>query len=1279
MGTGKTYSTKYLLDSNNNSGADGQVLISTSTGIDWVDANTVPGIIGGPFLPLSAGASYPLTATLYGTGANFSSNVEVENQLTINIDDISTGENRGLKLNNYSGTAQVWNVTAGQTGVDNDKFTIRDSTNDVNALTIVQNGGVATFAGAGTFGGNVTGARAFFNSGTTNVVATFTSTDGIAGIGLIDSTGNVELSAAGDVFQVQPAGGTAQLTVSDSITKVSGMLNIVGSRSTYVDNAEDDTATAHIFTTDAEVGDFDQLAGSLVLQARVNDAIYRDIIFAGGLGTTADPVTPLMTILGEGRVGIGTNSPDVQLEVSIASPTDGIVADFVNSTNAGGTVAAIKLSNHDSEACDVVLGANRVGANFGSDFFISLSDAVDGTNQERLRINESGNVGINVTNPGSARLQVLGNVIFDGHSLTDPDTASRTAYPAAQMFTHYDEANGVSIIGGQGGFSGTGLTIGEETGRSSAFTFIRGVSDTNGGANASNEFWIDGVGNSYFSGLMGIGSAPAARKLEVSGITKTFGYMNTDNYMERVLGSVVFLNGVANQNVDIVFGNVSFWGYIELEITGTYSNQNTSGKYTKVYAVGCNPANSTTAGVIYTNESRVVDNLGYIKDNIAFGDFRFDGTDDTGTFAIKLSHIVSTGNNYTVKVRVFTHGSNGSNGASGVMNNIGYTAVYTEAALTREYVHYNDRVGIGTSTPSALLHVKGGNGVTGVIKVEGGNNTVAAEGEINSRLDFGSNDGSVWSSGNIGGRIASVTEATNGALVGMAFSTFKQGTSSPDLLSEKVRIRNNGNVGIGTPSPSAKLQVSSDISDGIVVRTTEDVEPFVAIQRNDGSNGVGVLRLMDGGDLKFDTGATGSAQSTKFIVGAAGEVTLSSYTMTQQTAASAYLLGVDSSGKIVQSTNIPAGTGGSAGPYLPLSGGTITGSLSIVGDIRGNNPLILNAGESYAYATSQTGEFVYVNAEQGLRVNSSPDNWTSGWAGRNSATICASDGSSSFPGAVTVNSALTVNNNLATLSGSAPLFAIINSTEDNGGILFQDAQDTNQRQKIVYNSSDGSLRFLRLNADNESMRIKNTGFVGIGGNDPAYLLDVRDGTQSGSIARFSAINPHVIIESSTAGNSVLHFKPNATSSKSGQFKVTAGNGYNFKWTNDAAGTGETIYMDLDTSTTGGGDLTVKGDIIAYGAPSDRKYKENIKPIESALDKAMQLQGVTFDWKDSESILDIKEDIGFIAQDVEKVLPELVRDNGKGNLSLRYQGVTPILLEAIKELKAEIEELKKQIK
>ena len=106
-----------------------------------------------------------------------------------------------------------------------------------------------------------------------------------------------------------------------------------------------------------------------------------------------------------------------------------------------------------------------------------------------------------------------------------------------------------------------------------------------------------------------------------------------------------------------------------------------------------------------------------------------------------------------------------------------------------------------------------------------------------------------------------------------------------------------------------------------------------------------------------------------------------------------------------------------------------------------------------------------------------------------------------------------------------------------------------------------------------------------------------------------------------------------------------------------------------------GTFTAAGDIVAYGSPSDKRLKENIKPIESALHKAMKLQGVTFDWKENDSALDLKEDIGFIAQDVQKVLPELVRENKDGMLSMRHQGIAPILLEAIKELKAEIEELK----
>jgi len=131
-------------------------------------------------------------------------------------------------------------------------------------------------------------------------------------------------------------------------------------------------------------------------------------------------------------------------------------------------------------------------------------------------------------------------------------------------------------------------------------------------------------------------------------------------------------------------------------------------------------------------------------------------------------------------------------------------------------------------------------------------------------------------------------------------------------------------------------------------------------------------------------------------------------------------------------------------------------------------------------------------------------------------------------------------------------------------------------------------------------------------------------------------------------------------------------GSGLRWAVRQNGTNLTAKMQLSPSGT----LTVIQDIIAYGSPSDKKLKENIKPIESALDKVSKLQGVTFDWKESDSMLDIKEDIGFIAQDVKEIVPELVRENSNGLLSMRHQGIAPILLEAIKELKQEIDELKK---
>ena len=221
------------------------------------------------------------------------------------------------------------------------------------------------------------------------------------------------------------------------------------------------------------------------------------------------------------------------------------------------------------------------------------------------------------------------------------------------------------------------------------------------------------------------------------------------------------------------------------------------------------------------------------------------------------------------------------------------------------------------------------------------------------------------------------------------------------------------------------------------------------------------------------------------------------------------------------------------------------------------------------------------------------------------------------------------------------------------------------------NTADYAARF-RNAAGSVIMNIRGDGDVGIGVTSPSAKLHVNI-PGSGTVIKATGIGATIEIASATAGNATLYQKPNVTGDQEAEFRMTGGSAYGWSWKDDnATVTSRITYMKL---SQGNSSLSVKGDVIAYGAPSDKRYKENIKPIESALDKAVKLQGVTFDWKESDSILDIKEDIGFIAQDVQKVVPELVRENKDGKLSLRYQGITPILLEAIKELKAEIDLLK----
>ena len=109
-----------------------------------------------------------------------------------------------------------------------------------------------------------------------------------------------------------------------------------------------------------------------------------------------------------------------------------------------------------------------------------------------------------------------------------------------------------------------------------------------------------------------------------------------------------------------------------------------------------------------------------------------------------------------------------------------------------------------------------------------------------------------------------------------------------------------------------------------------------------------------------------------------------------------------------------------------------------------------------------------------------------------------------------------------------------------------------------------------------------------------------------------------------------------------------------------------------------GTITTSGDIIAYGSPSDNRLKTIKEKVPHALDSINKISGYRFDWKNPDEVLNLKEDIGVIAQEVLEVLPELVRTNEDGFMSVRHQGLTAVLVEAIKELSVENSELKARL-
>jgi len=117
------------------------------------------------------------------------------------------------------------------------------------------------------------------------------------------------------------------------------------------------------------------------------------------------------------------------------------------------------------------------------------------------------------------------------------------------------------------------------------------------------------------------------------------------------------------------------------------------------------------------------------------------------------------------------------------------------------------------------------------------------------------------------------------------------------------------------------------------------------------------------------------------------------------------------------------------------------------------------------------------------------------------------------------------------------------------------------------------------------------------------------------------------------------------------------------------------YDGSNLDVTGG--VRATGDVVAFYS-SDKRLKDNIVRIENPLDKIEKIGGYTYDWNDKQNTYEVgSKDFGVIAQEIQEVLPELVTERDNGYLAVKYEKIVPLLIESIKELKQEIDDIKQK--
>jgi hypothetical protein len=255
----------------------------------------------------------------------------------------------------------------------------------------------------------------------------------------------------------------------------------------------------------------------------------------------------------------------------------------------------------------------------------------------------------------------------------------------------------------------------------------------------------------------------------------------------------------------------------------------------------------------------------------------------------------------------------------------------------------------------------------------------------------------------------------------------------------------------------------------------------------------------------------------------------------------------------------------------------------------------------------------------------------------------------------------------------------------NCGVSVYDNSATPVSGSLVIDYSAGSYQKYSLNSGTTTISVINLPGNLKSGN---LILSVSTATTYDTFINFGATNLYNL-NSQVLPMKIVGTAPTVFDIQS---DGTSGNLY-VKRINEifVGSANQVIYKDSGNNaasssnlTFDGNNLAVSGNINAGGtirafASSDSKLKTKIEIITDALNKLSELDGITFNWNELATDQDHEiREAGVIAQQVQEVLPEVVKTRNDGYLGVRYEGMIPLLIQAIKELNQKVVDLETKL-